>query len=690
MNLNLKMKESYLGADLKLFHLNKAKPLQLKRNLYIEKYIDNYLANNNNKEKFQNSKISRVEENKENFFIRKTVNPQQKLSIHEFEDTQSTTMILNNTGKTENSGNNLNKVLYKTRTKSGPRTSKNCSSNIAVYKKNISNDCFSKTTGNMKKNKSHNNNILNKYERNHISDFNSHNNILTAKNPNETLTKKLKRESTFSKFNYNIKSLVKHNRYFSNNSVCNTMEKTFNENKDTKNDNNMSVKRKIHKEINIEDFLLIEKKFETLRNLFSNYINRNKNIEQNTLLNSINFHIYDLYKFYMNSSIEGSPENMFSSIKAKNLLHEYSIIFIFSLGAIFVNNIFNYDINNSIILFNIQQKLFLLFSDALLKKLNSKYNNNIWIKKLLIELNNKLIFNIFDHLFQIRLLTQNSFEIINDLLNSLKNFMNINHNIYQNNEKTEIFFALYNAFIQKDFINFDSLNIIELEELFNKNIFMYENKFSQSNVLNDINCVNNEYYNINKYNSIDTKVPYLKFPCKKEYTLILDLDETLICFKSSKFDENIGNIHIRPGLEIFLEIIKEFFEIIIFTIGTREYANIILDLIEKKNNTKYFDGRLYRDHATKVGNKYIKDLSKIGRDLSRTLIVDNNPHSFKLQYENGILISSYFGEKNDDKALIELQKILIKIYKEKGDVRKSISKYKEEIIQNISSSNETK
>ena len=687
MNLNLKMKESYLGADLKLFHLNKEKPLQLKRNVYIEKYIDNYLSNNNNTEKFKNSKKSRAEEKKENFFIRKTVNPQQKLLIQEFEDTQSTTMILSNTGKTEKSGYNQNKP-YKARAKSGTRISKNCTTNIAVYKKNISTDCFSKTTTNLKKNKSYNNNIINKYERNHISNFNYRNNALTAKNPNETLTNKLKRESTFSKFNYNIKSLAKHNRYYSINSACNTMEKTFNENKDKKYNYNMSVKRKIHKEINIEDFLLIEKKFETLRNLFSNYINKNKNIKQNNLLNSINFHIYDLYKFYMNSSVEGSPENMFSSIKAKKILHEYSIIFIFSLGTIFVNNLFNYDLSKGIILFNIQQKIFLLFCDSLLKKLNSKYNDNNWIKKLIIELNNKLIFNIFDHLFQIRLLTQNSFEIVNDLLNSLKKFLN--HNIYQNHEKTEIFLALYNAFIQKDYINFDNLNIAELEELFNKYIFLYENKFSQSNVLNDINCVNNEYYNINKYDSIDTTIPFLKFPCKKEYTLILDLDETLICFKSSKFDENIGNIHIRPGLEIFLEIIKEFFEIIIFTIGTREYANIILDLIEKKNNTKYFDGRLYRDHATKVGNKYIKDLSKIGRDLSRTLIVDNNPHSFKLQYENGILISSYFGEKNDDKALIELQKILIKIYKDKGDVRKSISKYKEEIIQNISSSNETK
>jgi Dullard-like phosphatase family protein len=275
-------------------------------------------------------------------------------------------------------------------------------------------------------------------------------------------------------------------------------------------------------------------------------------------------------------------------------------------------------------------------------------------------------------------------------LESLYQYIFINNNINDNKEKINLFLYLYNNFYRKDFEYFDSLNIVILEELFNRIVFKID-EFQNRNILNDINCVNNnEYLDKYKYNNIDTKVPYLKFPCKKEYTLILDLDETMICFKCSKEKKNVGNIHIRPGLEIFLEIIKEFYEIIIFTVGTREYANVILDLIEQKNNTKFFDGRLYREHATKVGNKYIKDLSKIGRDLSKTLIVDNNPHSFKFQHENGILINSYFGEKNDDKALIELQKILIKIYKEKNDVRASISKYKEEIIQKVSCSNELK
>ena len=684
------MRKTYFEEKRKMFKINKAKPLQLKRNLLIEKYIDNYIIENKNLNKFKNLKC---EENKESYVSRKTQVNQQKLSIPESEDTQSTTMILNSLSKTEKPCNNFYKLPIKDRTKSCSGRTKINTSNIMIYKKNILNDCFLKNASNLKKNKSYNKKIIQKYDKNCITNYlneNKNQNISTSQNQKEDIinAKKLKRENTFTKYSFDQKSIAKHNRYFSHNSIQNVLVKNLIEDNNIKNKIDNECKNKIHKEINIEDFLLIEKKFEALRELYSDLGNKNKNFERKDLLNSINFHIYDLYKFFMNSSLEGSPENLFSYMNTKNILHKYSIIFIISLGAIFINNLFDYDLNKNIILLNIQQKLFLLFCDALLKKLNSKYNTNIWVNKLLNELCNKLIFNISDHFKQIQLLTQNSYYIIKDILQSMNQNFENNNNINTNNELIQIFSFLYNIFFSKEIINYDSMSISALEELFNQNIFKHENKFSKSNILNNINCINNEYYNFNKYDEIDTNVPYLKFPCKKEYTLILDLDETLICFKSSKNDENIGNIHIRPGLEIFLEIIKEFYEIVIFTIGTREYANIILDLIEKKNNTKYFDGRLYREHATKIGNKYIKDLSKIGRDLSKTLIVDNNPHSFKFQHENGILISSYFGEKNNDKALVELQKLLIKIYKEKGDVRESIEKHKEEIIQKISFSEE--
>ena len=84
--------------------------------------------------------------------------------------------------------------------------------------------------------------------------------------------------------------------------------------------------------------------------------------------------------------------------------------------------------------------------------------------------------------------------------------------------------------------------------------------------------------------------------------------------------------------------------------------------------------------------KYVKELSKLGRDLSKIIIVDNLSQCFKLNNENGILISSFFGEDENDKALIELQKILIKIYFDNDDVGKSLVKYRDDIFNKISKS----
>ena len=430
------MRKTFFEEKPRFLKINKAKPLQLKRNLLIEKYIDSYIIENKNQNKFKNSKI---EENKENYYPRKTQVIKQKLSIPESEDTQSTTLNLNSTSKMEKSGNKLYKYPLKVRTKSSSGRTKINTSNIVVYKKNIVNDCFLKNASNLKKNHSYNKNIIQKYDRNYnyMSKYlNEYNNISSSKNQNNSLifAKKLKRENTFTKFSFDPKSIVKHNRYFSNNSIKTILEKTLIEDNNSKNNINMNGTNKIHKEINIEDFLLIEKKFEALRDLFSNLRNKNKNIDEKEILNSINFHIYDLYKFYMNSSLEGSPENLFSPKEEKTILHEYSIIFIIGLSAIFINNQFNYDINKNIILLNIQQKLFLLFCDALLKKLNSKYNNNIWVNKLLNELNNKLIFNIRDHFVQIKLLSQNSHQIISDILQSLKLYIRNNYNNIKNPE----------------------------------------------------------------------------------------------------------------------------------------------------------------------------------------------------------------------------------------------------------------
>ena len=87
------------------------------------------------------------------------------------------------------------------------------------------------------------------------------------------------------------------------------------------------------------------------------------------------------------------------------------------------------------------------------------------------------------------------------------------------------------------------------------------------------------------------------------------------------------------------------YEIIVFTAALKEYADWIIDWLDTEGHIKH---RLYRCHTICYNGFYVKDLSKIGRDLSKTLIIDNNSENFQLQPDNGIYIKSWYNEPNDN------------------------------------------
>lgn len=62
---------------------------------------------------------------------------------------------------------------------------------------------------------------------------------------------------------------------------------------------------------------------------------------------------------------------------------------------------------------------------------------------------------------------------------------------------------------------------------------------------------------------------------------------------------------------------------------------------------EYFSHRLYREHCTKVDGFYLKDLSRLGRPLNQTILVDNSIKAFALQMSNGVPIASFFGQQWD-------------------------------------------
>lgn len=140
---------------------------------------------------------------------------------------------------------------------------------------------------------------------------------------------------------------------------------------------------------------------------------------------------------------------------------------------------------------------------------------------------------------------------------------------------------------------------------------------------------------------------------KREYSLILDLDETLIHFEEK--ENGASQFLIRPYAQMFLTEMSKYYEIVIFTAAVQDYADYILDRMDTE---KVVSHRLYRHHTSPHGNVYQKDLSKLGRDLSKTLIVDNNAENFQLQPDNGIYIKSWYDDPSD-KALLHLAPLLI-------------------------------
>jgi len=144
-------------------------------------------------------------------------------------------------------------------------------------------------------------------------------------------------------------------------------------------------------------------------------------------------------------------------------------------------------------------------------------------------------------------------------------------------------------------------------------------------------------------------------------TLVLDLDETLVHstieppppgapppeHSFSVVLESVTYnvfVRVRPFLDQFLADVAQHFEVVVFTASQEAYAGRLLDMLDPNGCVQH---RLYRDACVHVEGNFVKDLSMLGRDLRKTIIVDNSPQAFGYHLDNGIPIESWFGEEGD-------------------------------------------
>lgn len=100
-----------------------------------------------------------------------------------------------------------------------------------------------------------------------------------------------------------------------------------------------------------------------------------------------------------------------------------------------------------------------------------------------------------------------------------------------------------------------------------------------------------------------------------------DADFTFPVFFNMK--EHTVYVKQRPYLKTFLDSVSQMFEIVIFTASQSIYAKQLLDILDPDD--RLFSRRAYRESCIFADGSYTKDLTVLGVDLAKIVIIDNSP-----------------------------------------------------------------
>ena len=112
---------------------------------------------------------------------------------------------------------------------------------------------------------------------------------------------------------------------------------------------------------------------------------------------------------------------------------------------------------------------------------------------------------------------------------------------------------------------------------------------------------------------------------------------------------------VRFGVEDFFNKIYDFCEITIVSTSSKEYTDIVVDNINKKNS--YIQNRIYKELFDEDENF---DLSLINRDQSKCIFICHEADFFNAPKSNILQLTEFTGDESD-REIIFLFKELMKL-----------------------------
>lgn len=107
-----------------------------------------------------------------------------------------------------------------------------------------------------------------------------------------------------------------------------------------------------------------------------------------------------------------------------------------------------------------------------------------------------------------------------------------------------------------------------------------------------------------------------------------------------EIDGTVHQVYVlkRPHVDEFLRKMGELYECVLFTASLAKYADPVADLLDQWG---VFKSRLFRESCVFHRGNYVKDLSRLGRELQKVVIIDNSPASYIFHPDNAVSCQAF-------------------------------------------------